>query len=300
MRGKHLWILVGCVLLVAGFGLWLVCGDSPADRHEKALARARADATEKVLRYGKTGDAGTRRQGHDMLTRKFREARGKSAAEHIADAITTTTDGVDDKKRKSFRPTFTAEERALMDKAFSALSSESVEKARAVAKEARRSKSPDVRKAAVEALGRYGEAGLVELAEFLGDEDAEVAEMAKDLFALSVQQIDEDAERVSVAKLAMLSMDNRAELDEMSGVLTLSTDHALVIGALADVILDGTAVQSAAAKDAYEAVTGNPWTGLDAAESWLQENYDPATASGADSTPEHEDIVITAEDILGR
>ena len=50
---------------------------------------------------------------------------------------------------------------------------------------------------------------------------------------------------------------------------------------LANVIDDGKNAKAvAAAKEAYNSITGDDWSGVDAAETWLQENY---TASEDDS-----------------
>ena len=54
----------------------------------------------------------------------------------------------------------------------------------------------------------------------------------------------------------------------------LSTmDEALALQTIVDMMESGTSNAKAAAEAAYESITDEKWSGIDAAESWLDANY---------------------------
>ena len=169
----------------------------------------------------------------------------------------------------------TDEEREIIDVADEAVSEQDFETAQDVAAAALKSDDARVRLRAVETLTDFGEAGLPELADFLGDPHPDVAELAADRYELAVQEVESESEQVAIAKLGMLSIKDEDRLRSMAGTLIMASDELTVVSALVDVILDGTPEQAAAAKEAYESETGEEWQGVDVAEQWLRENYEP-------------------------
>ena len=171
-----------------------------------------------------------------------------------------------------------AADEEVVEVADEAVSDRDFETAQDVAAEALKSSDARVRVQAVETLMGFGETALPELAGFLNDPNHEVAVLAADRFELAVQEIEDDAERIAVAKLGVLSIDDPDELLAMMGTLRMSTDETAVLTALADIIRDGSAAQAKVAREAYREETGDEWTTPEAARAWLIENDYPVPA----------------------
>lgn len=256
------------------------------ERLENARELAKRQAREEVKKHGKKATAEQQRKASmvkarhrpkvNPLRKLFGPPRGRSTA--VADKPTDLPD----------RP-YTAEEREILDIADEAVCDHDLETAQDVAAEALKSKDPRVRLRAVEMLTEFGEAGLPELADFLKDPHGEVANLAADRFELGTQEVENEDERVAIAKLGVLSVDDPDRLLSMMGTLTMATDQLQIISALADIILDGSPAQIKAAKEAYEGETGEEWTGIEAADRWLKENYEPTDPEEADSADNNTD-----------
>ena len=242
------------------------------ERLENARELAQRQAREEVKKHGKRATAEQQRKAsmvkarHRPKTNPFKKLFGSPRGRATA--------GTDKPTDLPDRP-YTAEEQEILDVADEAVSDHDLETAQDVAAEALKSKDPRVRLRAVEMLTGFGEAGLPELADFLRDPHGEVANLAADRFELGTQEVENDDERVAIAKLGVLSVDDPDRLLSMMGTLTMAADQLQIISALADIIRDGSPAQIKAAKEAYESETGEEWSGLEAADKWLQENYDP-------------------------
>ncbi len=242
------------------------------ERLENARELAKRQAREEVRKHGKRATAEQQRKASmvkarhrpkvNPLRKLFGPPRGR---------VTSVTDKPTDLPDRPY----TAEEREILDIADEAVCDHDLETAQDVAAEALKSKDPRVRLRAVEMLSEFGEAGLPELADFLKDPHGEVANLAADRFELGTQEVENDDERVAIAKLGALSIDDPDRLLSMMGTLTMATDQLQIVSALADIIRDGSPAQINAAKEAYESETGEEWSGLEAADKWLQENYTP-------------------------
>ena len=169
----------------------------------------------------------------------------------------------------------TETDQEIVDVAQEASDMRDFETVKDVADAALKSEDPRARLRAVETLGSFGEIALPYLADFLLDGHSEVANMAADRFELGAQDLRYESERVAIAKLGMMSISDEDRLRSMAATLRMSNDRLAIIAALSDVILDGNKAQRAAAKEAYELETGEEWVDLDAADKWLQENYEP-------------------------
>ena len=179
----------------------------------------------------------------------------------------------------------TVEDLDIVEVAQEASDDRDFETVRDVADAALKSQDPRVRFRAVETLGSFGEVALPYLADFLRDDHPEVANLAADRFDLGVQDLRYESERVAVAKLGMMSINDEDRLRGMAAALRMSNDQLAIISALADVIMDGSRKQREAAKEAYELETGEAWVDLDTADKWLQENYEPPP----DTDPEEDE-----------
>ena len=145
----------------------------------------------------------------------------------------------------------------------------------AAADKAGNSGNPEVRKLAVEALGWFGAEALPELTPFLADADEEVADAAADQWQIGLTQIDDDEIRIATAEAAMRTIGHEDALRQIVSEITAQDDDLKVMQALVDIIDSENRVGAEIAKEEYETLTGKPWSGIDAAESWLEENYTP-------------------------
>ena len=241
-----------------------------------ARERAKELARKAVAKSGKSATIEQKKKARAVLREKQKKLKGPARfmldARRVRHRRPSASSG---KPTEMPEGTFTAEEAEILDVADIAVSEEEMATAQDVASEALKAKDPRVRLRAVEMLSRFGEAGLPELADFLKDPHEEVANLAADNFDLGVQEIEDPAEQVAIAKLGMLSLDDEDKLRSMAATLTMSTDSREVILALSDVIRDGSAAQAAAAKEAYQNETGEEWKDKKTAEKWLKENYTP-------------------------
>jgi len=145
----------------------------------------------------------------------------------------------------------------------------------------------EIRERFVEELGWFWEKAVPELLGFMSDSNEEVAQAARDQWVAGVQTIDDDAEKaallISVSKAMTDSEALEAFADELVGM-----DELLALQTIVDTIDAGTPQAVEAVKNAYENITGEKWSDVDAAEGWLQENYTPdddiseATATGTE------------------
>lgn len=184
----------------------------------------------------------------------------------------------------------TAEDQEIIDLAGEMMSEEDLDTAADVTEAALKSADPRARMAAVEMLSALGKAGLTDIGEFLADEHPEVANLAAERWELGIQEIEDDAERTALAKVGLLAITDEDHLTSMVGTLMLASDELLVIQTVADVMRDGNKAQRKAVNEAYSFLTGDQWTGEEAAEKWLQENYEPPEPdAGGDEPDESED-----------
>ena len=252
-------------------------------RMENAREVAKRMARAEVAKHGKKATA---EQRHKAAVIKARHRPKVHPLDLLLGSTRNRATEVTGKPTKFPEGRFTKAEQEILDVADEAVDEHDLATAQDVAAEALKSGDARIRLRAVEVLTEFGEAGLPELADFLTDRHGEVANLAADRFELGVQEIEDDAERVAVAKLGVLTVDDPDKLASMMGTLTMATDSLEVISALADIIRDGSPAQIRAAKEAYESETGEEWSGLEAADRWLQENYDPPEEEEPDEAGE--------------
>ena len=172
---------------------------------------------------------------------------------------------------KSLKP----EERQLLDELNEAMCGDDFETVSFAAEELSQDPNPIIRRAAVEAISWFGDKGLADMAVFLVDGDEEVAELAKERWSLGVQEVEDDQEKATLAKLGMLYVKDEDSLTTFMGDLTTVDDDLKVMQVLVDLIEEGTPESAAVAREQYEWMTGDEYRNVDYADLWLQENYEP-------------------------
>lgn len=133
--------------------------------------------------------------------------------------------------------------------------------------------NPEIRERYVEEIGWFGSTALPELTPFLADADESVVEAVRTQWIDAVQTIDDDAEKASTMILVMQGVSDREALDTVSNEL-VSMDELMALQTIVDVISTGTPEAVAAMKEVYKTITDQDWTDGEAAEEWLQANYE--------------------------
>lgn len=164
-------------------------------------------------------------------------------------------------------------DRKIAESVQNALDANDFEGVRKFVSRAMASSDPALREHMVEALGWFGAEALPELTGFLADTNEDVANLAADRWQESLVMIDEGDVRVSTAETALKTISNAAVLEQVVGEITGQDDDIKVLESLIAVIDSGNPAGVKVAKDAYETLTGEEWTDIDAAEAWLGENY---------------------------
>lgn len=169
----------------------------------------------------------------------------------------------------------TPAERALADRIERALEDEDVNKARECAAEAQSCRVTEIRQAMVDALGWFGSRALPELTPFLADADEDVRESAQNEWSMALSDIENDAERVYAAELAMSVLTDEDMLEDVSGEY-IGVDEKLAVESLVRVIeANRSSAGVAKAKETYEFVTGDEWQSVVEARRWIREEYEP-------------------------
>ena len=176
-----------------------------------------------------------------------------------------------EKELASLKP----EERQMLDELNEAMCEDDLETVSFTAEEFAKHPNPVMRRAAVEAISWFGDKGLPDMAVFLVDGDEEVASLAKERWSLGVQEVEDDQEKATLAKLGMLYVKDEDSLTTFMGDLTMVDDDLKVMQVLVDLIEEGTPESAAVAREQYEWMTGDEYKSVDDADLWLQENYEP-------------------------
>jgi len=146
-----------------------------------------------------------------------------------------------------------------------------------------KSKNPVVREAAVEALGWFGTQALPELTPLMADQDEDIAQLAASQWELALGDIEETETRAEIATAVMKTLANKEALESIVCEITNQDDDFVILEALVGIIegCDNRAGVEVA-REEYERLTGEEWTGIDAANKWLEENYDPPASDNDD------------------
>lgn len=163
----------------------------------------------------------------------------------------------------------------IMAAADAAIENDDLEGARSLAEAALKSDNADLKEKVVEALGWFGEAAMAELTPFMSDANEEVAKAATDNWVDALQNMDDDGVKAGVVEMSLKSIRNKDILEVVADELVGLDDHLAAVQAIANVMEGDSSPAAEAAREAYETITGEKWSGVDAAEKWLQENYKP-------------------------
>ena len=168
---------------------------------------------------------------------------------------------------------FTSAEKEASRKLQDALDAEDLKGVCAACKIAAESPNAVLRQRALTALGWFGKDALPEMTPFLADGDEDIASDALQQWTGALAEVDDDALKASIVEAAMKILTDEDALDQISMELN-SMPNAVALQVLINVIGGGNAEAAAKAKEAYEFITGDPYTDVNAANKWLVDNPD--------------------------
>lgn len=260
-RGFWVALLAAVAFAVAAWAVFRLGGQeqeedrrasSPAQASESERAAAPANAAVAPVSAG-----GLARRSKTSAKRK--EAAKRRTAEAAAEAAAA--------KRAQLSPA----EQQLVDKIEDAVDAESLSALLALAPKAEAAK-PAVRVSYVEALGWFGYRALPEMTPFLADSDQEVRDTAVSEWTQALDEIEDDARRLAIAERAFMVVSDEDVLESISGAYLGIDDESLAVASLAKIIAaDCPAEAREKAKETYNFVTGDEWTGAAAAEEWISQ-----------------------------
>jgi hypothetical protein len=165
------------------------------------------------------------------------------------------------------------EEQKIMAAAAAAIEHDDLNAARDLADKALASGNKDLREAVVDALGWFGADAMAELTPFMSDPDGEVADAASSHWKDALQEIDDEGLKAGIIEMSVKALKNNDMIEDVANEL-IGIDELAAIQVIVNVIESGGAAADAM-RDVYDSITGDEWRDIDAAESWLQENYEP-------------------------
>ena len=251
--------VLGCYMFIT------MRGEKPSPVPEKEKGKTTALLTQK-------GAQSKSVKSVDALRASVRSVTNKTG--RVAQVVARGRLGADgdDVFRDENGNAYPEKEQALMRQALAVIENDDLDGARELAEKAIGSSNAELRAMAVDALSWFGQNALVELTEFMSDADEGVAEEAKSSWMRALQEIEDDGLKAGVVELTLGKLKDKDILEDVANEL-VGIDELAAVQVLANVIDDGKNAKAvAAAKEAYNSITGDDWSGVDAAETWLQEN----------------------------
>ena len=164
------------------------------------------------------------------------------------------------------------EDQKIMSAAAAAIDKDDLELARSIAEKALASDNVELRSDVVDALGWFGKDAMAELTPFLSDRDEKVAQAAASHWKDALQEIEDDGVKAGVIEVSLKALADKDLLEDVADEL-IGMDELAAVQVIANVIESGNEAAVAAVQEVYDSITGEEWSGVDAAEAWLQENY---------------------------
>lgn len=193
----------------------------------------------------------------------------------IAGIGSASADGDDGDEEDEDGVKLTSEERGLARAIEDSLDREDLALAIRCASQALQSRVRSIRESMVDTLGWFGVKALPELTPFLADADEDIADNAFCEWYMAMTDIDDDGEKIATVERAMQVLTDEDQLEDISGEY-VGVDEKLAVGSLLRVIEGGGSASGIAkAKETYEFVTGEEFSGRAAAEKWIAEEYEP-------------------------
>ena len=236
---------------------------------------------------------------HPRISERKSQIDGVSVPKDTKKVLSKKADRKTVEKKKRVRmiaaDDYSPEDRKLADAVQAALDDEDFERTRVAALAALKSENPDVRQEAVDALGWFDDKALVDLTKVLADANKDVADSARShienallgmedddrAFALAAEFIklypeDEDSRTMFAGVLSSAggAIIDPEDADSAHDVAYAKGNRASIAAIVSEMIEMGGGMAKEA-KEVYENITGDEWTGRAAADVWANDIEEP-------------------------
>ncbi|MCQ2389789.1 MAG: hypothetical protein MJ240_00070 [Kiritimatiellae bacterium] len=154
-----------------------------------------------------------------------------------------------------------------------AVEKEDFQEALSYVEKLKNSKNAVVRLRCVESIGWFGKKSVRALMPFLLDRDEDVRSEAQDQWDSAINDIEDEHEKGVLIEETMMLVRDREVMESISFQLN-DLRPTLSIDIIVHLIASSNGVARAAAKEAYEYVTGDDWKNVATAQKWLEENQE--------------------------
>lgn len=275
MKSSIVYVLAFLVIVAGGL-YWQLHGNRPEKSAEQLEYDKKVEECERTLlkKNKHMSLAEARKQAKREAHRAIREKRRRNRVQTQPQPKQLTIVEAARIFNREEQKHLSNEEKVFLDELNEAMLEGDVEIVGEVADEMANNPNPVMRRNAVEAISWFGEDGLPELAQYMTDPDPTVAELARERWSVGISELESDKEKVSLSKLAILSVNDEDAISDYMSDLSMANDDLEIMQALVDIIDEGSPLAVKAAKEQYESMTSEEWKGFDFAEAWLQENYE--------------------------
>lgn len=265
MKKLTIAIVLAAAGVIAGLVFWPRPSEEPTPG-ERGQVRAKSQSVHGKKRLQAKKEKSSERKPKAFETRTNKKGKRIKVA---SGRMAAPSDGI--YRDENGKP-YSAADQKLLRQADRAVENDDVNAARALAESALGSSNPVVREAAVDALAWFGEKALVELTPFLSDKKGEIAEKAKDAWMQGLMEVEKDSVKATVIEVALRGIKDKDMIEDVANEL-VGIDEVCAIQTIYNLSESASGATSAALREAYETITGEKWSGAQAAEKWLQENY---------------------------
>ena len=267
MNVKH--VVGGLLVLLALGAIVAVC----------LVGRSRMDGED-----GGVVDAGsnTVRRADGTPVSKQAASRRKSGSRKRIDRGKRVRPAVEDVPESEDDDDMSPADRRLMEAIEQGQDDEDLEQLVKIIPEVSVSTNAEVRTELVDALGWFGVQGMNHLLPFMADSDEDVRESAIENWTSALGDVEDEGMRAQMIGAVMQVLNDEDALESMANEL-INMDEKIALQTLVDIIEGGKAAPQgvAVAREQYEFLTGDEYTTIEAANQWLEENYEPPEPEAA-------------------
>lgn len=148
--------------------------------------------------------------------------------------------------------------------------------------EAKSSDDPRVRQELVDAFASFdAKDSLQPLTELAFDANADVVQAATGLIQMKIGEVESEPDRAELIASYMKTLTGEDAHTMLAAEINALSDEKLQIKTICSVLEGGSPDAIKAAKESYEFVTGEKYTGPEAAQKWLEENHASSDSDGS-------------------
>lgn len=255
-------IVVGVILVIAvGWG-----DGNSATPDKKVSLRVKKIRTVESTR-GKRQTLGSARPVAQMSTPRPDRITREQLRKEFGDDYRRLTNDIIDELLK-----LTVERRDLFRRIFKASDPPNLKALVNLMQEAMNCDSPTIRSAIVGGLAGVGIDGMDALSEFLLDSDPDVAQQALDEFNTLLSEVEDEKAKIALCEKTMSFLRDEDAIRYIAVDLNGCDDKVSAVEALVRIVEGTNAKAAEVAKESYEFITDEEYTGSEAAKRWIDDH----------------------------